>query len=352
MKFTKIVLFAGLILPSLNVCAATLKATYQFNNTLLAQESTAPALTETNPLGLNAFEDAVVFNRPLRVFHWDGDTTPNLQAGLSLDTRGLIPANSYSVEMAFEFSDISTNGWRRIIDVQDRTSDDGFYVDSSDHLNIFPEQGGAALVPFNTFHHIVLTVNTAGTVQAYLDGKQQLNLATTQMNLNTPHRIMNFFLDNTLSGGQGEFSDGRIAWLRIYKGDLKAPQVKQLYTSGVSVSGSAIDLGAYNVSCNNLTSGKTVSIKTRSKFDCEQQGLAVKPADNVTLIAQGSKADATKTVKGTILGFSKFNLQCDNLTTGAAITVPDVKSSWDCESAGLSVTVGDTVKVTVQGNAH
>jgi hypothetical protein len=72
----------------------------------------------------------------------------------------------------------------------------------------------------------------------------------------------------------------------------------------------------------------------------------------VTLIAQGSKTDATKTVKGTILGFSKFNLQCDNLTTGAAITVPDVKSSWDCESAGLSVTVGDTVKVTVQGNAH
>lgn len=112
-------------------------ATYHFNDDLNAAEAGAPTLTSVDPLGRNGFEDAVVHGVTQRVFHWDGTGAPALdQAGLTLDATGLVHYDSYSVALTFEFLEAAEfgGGRRRIVDTQDRQSDDGFYVEPDDHL--------------------------------------------------------------------------------------------------------------------------------------------------------------------------------------------------------------------------
>ncbi len=208
--------------------AATLQATYLFNDTLAAQEPTAPALMAVDPLGLNGFENAIVFGQNRRVYRWDGNRSPpNQQAGLSLDTTGVIPTNDYSVELVFEFLE-GNNAWRRIVDVQARTSDHGFYVDPSNHLNVFPVGGDTTAWTNNVFHHIVLTNASTSTVKGYLNGVLEFTLSTSAMHINNPGDLLHFFLDNTAGSGQGEYSDGRIALIRVYDGVLTDSEVSQL----------------------------------------------------------------------------------------------------------------------------
>lgn len=108
---------------------ASLVATYSFNDTLAAVEASAPALVSIDPLGLNGFETALVNGVSQRVFKWVGDgSSSNLNAGLSLDATGLAAYDNYSVEMTFEFESTAAygGGWRRIMDTQNRQSDNGF----------------------------------------------------------------------------------------------------------------------------------------------------------------------------------------------------------------------------------
>lgn len=124
------------------VRAQTPVATYLFSNTLAAQQVGRPGLTATNPLSQNGFETANVFGQNRTVYHTSGTTTTSEQAGLTLNTTGLLPSNTYSVEMVFSFSD-RDSAWRRIIDVENRQSDNGFYVNPGNQLALFPVTGGA-----------------------------------------------------------------------------------------------------------------------------------------------------------------------------------------------------------------
>jgi hypothetical protein len=221
---------ALLVLSALPALAQTPAATYLFNNTLAAEQGGAPALVSVDPLAANGFTTATVLGSPRTVFQWNGNATPTEQAGLTLATTGLIPADNYSVEMLFLFTD-GNNAWRRIIDVENRQSDSGFYVDPSNNLDIFPVSGSSAAFTNNVFHHVVLTNDTAGTVTAYLDGAEQFNRVTDLMDVNNgnnPGLLMNFFLDNVVAGGQGEFSDGQIALLRLYDSVLTPSQITAL----------------------------------------------------------------------------------------------------------------------------
>ena len=63
--------------------AATLVASYSFNDTLAANQAGKPSLVSVDPLGLNSFETAVVNGASQRVFHWNGSgATPTNNAGL------------------------------------------------------------------------------------------------------------------------------------------------------------------------------------------------------------------------------------------------------------------------------
>lgn len=207
--------------------AATVVATYHFNNTLSADEIGAPSLTSVDPLALNGFENAVVNGQTQRVFHWQGlGSDPAMNGGLSLNATGLLSYDNYSIEMSFEFLSAAQfgAGWRRIVDTQNRQSDNGFYVAPGNFLQVYPVATGTTVFTTPGFHTVVLSnfvQNGQREVKAYLDGSLELTSDTDQLNLdnaNNPGHLLNFFLDNLAGPAQQEYADGRIASLRLYDG--------------------------------------------------------------------------------------------------------------------------------------
>jgi hypothetical protein len=212
--------------------AATPVATYQFNNTFAANEAGKPALTATDPLGTSQFLTDTVLGSSRSVWAFNGNASPPAQqSGVTATTTGLISPQSYSVDMVLELLS-GNNGWRRLIDVQNRQSDNGFYVDPSNNLDIFPVSGSSAAWTNGVYHHVVLTDN--GTqAHAYLDGVSEFTTNTTIMNLdadavNNPNRLMGFFLDNVAAGGQGEWSNGRVSLIRLWDGVLTPQEAQTL----------------------------------------------------------------------------------------------------------------------------
>ena len=218
-------------------------AVYGFNNTLMSSVAGAPALTVTDPHATSGFGSDVVFGSKQTVYNFVGTNDNAGQAGLSLDTTGLLTSNSvYTVEIVFKFTE-RQNAWRRILDVQNRQSDNGFYVDPSNRLDVYPIAGGAAFTN-DVYHDVFLSTNN-GVVKFYLDGSAQAAFATTVMNVDS-NNLMNFFLDNVVGGGQNEYSSGSVATIRLYDAALgeippvpgvPEPQTYALMLAGLGVVG-------------------------------------------------------------------------------------------------------------------
>lgn len=234
MKLTRFAaLAASLALLTAAAHAQTPVATYTFaNNSFAAQEAGIPALSQIDPLGLNGFETANVFGQNRTVFSWNGNASPaTQQAGLFVNTSSFLTPNSYSIELVFEFTE-DTNTWRRIVDTQNRQSDNGFYVEPSDRLQVYNDVTGTDTFATNQFQHVVLTNFNNGAAQdvrMYLNGVLQGVSPTDQLNLNqanNPDRLLHFFLDNTASNAQTEFADGKVALIRLYNGVLSPEQIQ------------------------------------------------------------------------------------------------------------------------------
>jgi hypothetical protein len=252
------------------ICAATAVATYQFNNTLAADEAGAPALVPTDPLAASGFVADNVFGVNQQVWSYHGNENPtNQQAGLTLNTTGLVAPTSYSVDIVFLFTQ-RQNAWRRIIDVEDRQSDNGFYVNPSNNLDIYPVSGSTAAWTNGVYHHVVVT-NNGTTVNTYLDGVGQFTTSTALLNINNannPGLLMGFFLDNVIAGGQFEFSDGRVALIRLWNGVLDPLQARQIaspsYLPGDYNHNGSVGPEDYTV--------WTTDFDSLSKFDADGNG--------------------------------------------------------------------------------
>ena len=215
--------------------AAVLKAEYRFNGTLSSSVPGAPALVSVDPLGLNGFAADTVDGRTQPVFSWNGNATPvSQEAGLTLDTAGLVSSNDYSVELVFKLTQ-RPSLWRRILDVSNRQSDDGFYVDLGNYLAVYPIISSQTPFTNNVYQDVLLTVG-GGRVSAYLNGKVQFSEASALMNITNAPNSLIFFLDNTAGSGQGEFSNGSIALLRLYAGVVAAPSLVISRTAGNTVT--------------------------------------------------------------------------------------------------------------------
>ena len=212
-------MFVVTMLLATDARAAVLRAEYRFGGNLLSSTPGASALVAVNSLGLSGFNSDVVNGRTQTVYSWNGNGSPATeQAGLTLDTTGLVPTNSYSVEMVFKLTQRDLQ-WRRLMDVQNRQSDDGLYVDPGDHLNVYPVTSSSSAFVNNVYQDLLLAVD-AGTVTAYLNGQKYFVGTTTLMNINLNNQgaTLGFFLDNLVGGGQGEYSNGSIALLRLFSG--------------------------------------------------------------------------------------------------------------------------------------
>jgi hypothetical protein len=212
--------------------AATVAATYEFNNNFIANESGKPALNAVDPVGSSGFQSDTVLGGPKTVWNFVGNASPtNEQAGVTVNTTGLISPQSYSFDTVMQFNE-RDGARRRIADVQNRQSDGGFYVDSSNNLQIFPVSGSTAGWTNNVYHHVALT-NDGAHVAVYLDGVSQFTTTTAVMNLDSepdenPNRLLGFFLDNVVFSGQGEYTSGKVALIRLWEGVLSPQEVQTL----------------------------------------------------------------------------------------------------------------------------
>jgi hypothetical protein len=220
----KFIVAALSLFSAASFAAPTPVASYGFNNTLASSVGGAPALVEVNPLGTSGFAADVVFGNAQTVYTFNG--TPSQNAGLTLDSTGLLTSPTlYTVEIVFKFTE-NLNAWRRILDVQNRQTDNGFYVDPSNNLDVYPVAGGS---PFtNDEYHDVFLVNDNGTVTFYLDGSAQQTVNTAVMNLDpltNPDDLFGFFLDNIAGPATQEYSSGSVAKINLYNVALTAAEV-------------------------------------------------------------------------------------------------------------------------------
>lgn len=230
MQMKSLAALAGLMglmsATSAHATSVPLAAEYLFNNTL-ASDGAAPALTATDPLGTATFSTDTVFGNSRTVYNYTGSNSPaTQQGGLTLDTTGLLGSNAaWSAEVDFKFN--AASGWRRIIDVQDRSSDNGFYVDPSSHLDIFPVAGPTDPFNANTYYKVFVAVG-GGNVSVWLGTSNQFTTSTSVMNIANAGDLLHLFLDNTAGGGQGEWSSGSIAYFALYDGALNDTDVAAL----------------------------------------------------------------------------------------------------------------------------
>lgn len=233
LRFTAAAAVVGLF-PVCATAAPSLVATYNFNNTLAADEIGAPALTAIDPLGQNGFITDTVFGETRTVYRFDGSSSPiGNQAGLELDTTGLLDGDdTYSVEIVFQF-EADNGSWKSIFGVSNRTSDNAFYVQPGNTLQIYPDGNGSTIFGFGVYHDVILTNRGDGTVTGYMDGVYEFDLTSTVMDFSTyavdnPSRLIHFFVDNFFGGGFYEYTDGRVALIRVYDNELTPEEVDDI----------------------------------------------------------------------------------------------------------------------------
>jgi PEP-CTERM motif len=221
-------LIVSILAPGAARASQVAVATYQFQNTLAADQSGVASLTAVNPLGTSEFVTNTLFGQTRQVYAFNGSSNPADQGGLTVNTTNLISPTSYSVEMVLSFNAAGPTGWTRILDVQNRQSDNGFYVDPSNHLDVFPVASGTTEFTYQAYHVVHLTVG-GGVVDAYLDGNLEFSASTAVMNItdtiDNPNNLMGFFLDNVVGGGQGEWAPGNVALIQLYNGVLDQSQI-------------------------------------------------------------------------------------------------------------------------------
>lgn len=216
-----------------HAAAPTAVATWNLNNTLAADEAGKPALSALDPLSASGFMMDTVFGESRWVYRFDGNATPSQQAGLFIDTSGLLDSDdAYSVDIVFQF-EADTASWENIFGVSNRQSDNALYIDPGQRLEVWPSGDGPTPFTYGEYHRVTLTNNGNDTVTGYMDGIFQFTLNSTSMNFSAyaaanPSRLIHFFADNLVGGGQGEFADGRVASIRLYDIELDGDQVGEL----------------------------------------------------------------------------------------------------------------------------
>jgi hypothetical protein len=177
-----------------------------------------------------------------------------------LATTGLASLTRYTVEMIFSFD--QTAYYRRVLDVENRESDSGLYVNPDNQVELYYNDNTIAVgtTQLGTgFHHLLFVVDD-GTVRVYVDGVRQFAVATTGMSLdnaNNPQRLINLFVDNAASGGASdEYSDGRIALCRLFDAALTDVEAVQLFQEANGLPSLAVSLND-----TALVTGETLGIR-------------------------------------------------------------------------------------------
>lgn len=241
---------------SVHAQSASLVATYTFQNTLSARQSSAPALVAANPRGTNSFLTDTVLGQQRTVYELSS-LNPTQNAGLSLNTANLINPNTYSWEMLFTFTE-QPGAWRRVYDTQNRTSDRGLYLNPSNRLEFSRLMAGTTTVPNGPYTHVVLTV-IENRARIYVNGVLDINLNTNSMNITSPAGVVHFFLDNLEDTSRTDFASARIALLKAYTNGLSDAEVRTLAANPFS---NTVGVGSPSFTSAGVRNGASFSDST------------------------------------------------------------------------------------------
>lgn len=225
---------------------SVLKADYRFQNTRSSSAGSAPPLKDIGPK-TNTFTPDTVDGTSRTVLHFPKGN------GLKLSpTSSVVSNGTYTIVVLFKLNEV--DGYRRIIDFKNGTSDNGLYIQGG-LLRFYPQAQGNTTIAPSTYVQVVLTRNAGGTVTGYVNGVQQFSFDDSASNdAVIDANTLRFFRDNESGGVATEHSAGSVARIRLYDSALNAGEVGALdrldYIVNSTLDGSDINLSDGKCSAN------------------------------------------------------------------------------------------------------
>jgi uncharacterized protein (TIGR03437 family) len=205
---------------------------YLFQDSFNPQRTGSAALTPSNPSGNNRFLTETVLGQSRRVYEMTGAASPRTaQGGFTYNAKNKVPRDNYSVDFVFAFNAPILGNWRRILDVSNRGSSEGLYIDTSSYINYYSGAGtNINAFQAGTYYHVAL-VKRPGEIFVYVNGALVASrtggtpLGVMNETLN-PDQLVNFLLDD-----DSEWASAKIALFRVYSGALTAAEVQTIYSA-------------------------------------------------------------------------------------------------------------------------
>lgn len=146
-------------------------------------------------------------------------------SGFELELGPLLPRDSYSVALLFSLS--ATQGYAKLMDIDNRRTDRGLYVQGND-LNAYPLAQGAtdAILP-DVLRQVTVTRGADNLYVGYVDGVEQFRFddSALQTVISDERRLAFFRDDNATSG---EDRAGRVVRIRLFDRALSGAEVLAL----------------------------------------------------------------------------------------------------------------------------
>lgn len=189
----------------------------------------------------------------------------NFTAGHTLSVSGALANTShYAIEMFFTLDE--TNDYRKLIDFQNLTSDDGLYnIDGVLNFYDYSLADTQSLAPGRLIHLIASRDNSNELFTSYVDGVLQ-NAAiddTRAAVFGGTNGIIQFLRDDAITAVENP--RGYLEYIRIYDGPVSAAEAAALYAAApprltVSRMGNSIQL------CWKSVPDKTYQAQRRTAF--------------------------------------------------------------------------------------
>jgi Concanavalin A-like lectin/glucanases superfamily len=196
-------------------------ADYRFQGSLGSSVGTAPDLVEIGE-GTIAFTDEGMIGRAALSFARG--------SGLSLTPTSVI--DEYTIEVLFRFDRM--DGYRKIIDFENGSDDDGVYV-LDGCLNFYPRHMPSSTpIEADSYVQVVLTRDASARVVGYVDGIRQFAFRDTAALAEIASGAIRFFVDDSVTGGE-ESSSGAVSQIRLYDRPLTAHEVAALACAEIRV---------------------------------------------------------------------------------------------------------------------
>jgi len=127
-------------------------------------------------------------------------------------TDALPSTTDYAIEMRLRF-DACISGWAKLLDFQDRASDDGLYLWGGQAI-FFPIGDQFGSVSAGQFFTLGLE-RVNGLLTAFLNGTQVFSMPDVGNNAVSGGNILNFFVDD-VTGDHSETFAGAVDFIRIH----------------------------------------------------------------------------------------------------------------------------------------